>query len=117
MQNRAIYRRYFLLLKEGDNSLQECLDTFQEFYHCSGLKMNMEKTQVAWIGLSRTVRKKLIQDLSWVEQFRVLGINFDINLKSMVEKKYAEIINNIEKLLRSYEKRKLSLIGQITVIK
>ena len=64
----------FLLLEEGDNSLQECLNTFQEFYHCSGLKMNIKKTQVAWIGLSRTVRKKLIQDLSWVEQFRLLGI-------------------------------------------
>ena len=76
----------FLLLDEGDNSLQECLNTFQEFYHCSGLKMNMEKTQVAWIGLSRTVRKNLIQDLSWVEQFRLLGINFDINLESMVKK-------------------------------
>ena len=49
----------FLLLEEGDNSLQECLNTFQEFYHCSGLKMNTEKTQVAWIGLSRTVRKKI----------------------------------------------------------
>ena len=44
-------------------------------------------------------------------------INFDINLKSMVEKNYAEIINNIEKLLKSYEKRKLSLIGKITHIK
>ena len=94
----------FLLLEEGDNSLQECLNTFQEFYHCSGLKMNMEKIQVAWIGLSRTVRKKLIQDLSSVEQCRLLGINFDINLESMVEKNYAEIINNIEKLSRSYEK-------------
>ena len=46
----------FLLLEEGDNSLQESLNTFQEFCHCSGLKMNMEKTQMAWIGLSRTVR-------------------------------------------------------------
>ena len=64
----------FLLLEEGDNSLQDYLNTFQEFYHCSVLKMNMEKTQVTWIGLSRTVRKKLIQDLSWVEQFRLLGL-------------------------------------------
>ena len=79
--------------------------------------MNMEKIQVASIGLSRTVRKKLIQDLSWVEQFKLLGINFDINLESMVKQNYAEIINKIEKLLRSYEKRKLSLIGKITVIK
>ena len=76
----------FLLLEEGDDSLHECLKTFQEFYHCSGLIMNMEKTQVAWIGLSRTVRKKLIQDLSWVEQFRLLVINFDINLESIVDK-------------------------------
>ena len=74
--------------------------------------MNMEKTQVAWVGLSRTVRKKLIQDLPWVEQFRLFGINFDINLESMVEKFFAEIINKIEKLLKSYEKRKLSLIGK-----
>ena len=40
-----------------------------------------------------------------------------MNLDSMVENNYSEIVNNIEKVLKLYEKRTLSLIGKITVIK
>ena len=72
---------------------------------------------MAWIGSQKVVRRSSMQDLSWVKQFRLLGINFDTNLDSMIEKNYIEIINNIENTLRLYEKRKLSLIGKVTVIK
>ena len=47
----------FLLPEGDDSSLQECLKTFHDFYCSSGLKMNMQKTEAAWIGTPRYIKK------------------------------------------------------------
>ena len=109
----------FLLLDGSENSLREAIATFQKFYQCSGLKMNMQKTQVAWIGNFENDSTELCKDLNltWVKQFKLLGIEFTNNVKCMIEINYNPRLVNIEKVLNMYAKRKISLFGKITVIK
>ena len=54
----------------------------KEFYKCSGLKINVDKTQVAWLGSNRQ-KNAICSDLnlSWVTRFCLLGIDFDTSLK------------------------------------
>ena len=40
----------FLLLDGSEHFLREVTALLKEFYKCSGLKINVEKTQVAWLG-------------------------------------------------------------------
>ena len=47
----------FLLLDGSENNLRESIDIFEKFFQCSGLKMNMQKAQVAWIGSLKNVKK------------------------------------------------------------
>ena len=109
----------FLLLDGSENSLRESITIFEKFFQCSGLKMNMQKTQVAWIGFLKNANNNLCPDLNlnWVKHFKLLGIEFTNNIELMMDKNYHPRLANIEKLLNSYAKRKISLVGKITVIK
>ena len=40
----------FLLLDGSEHSLREAMALLKEFYKCSGLKINADKTQVAWLS-------------------------------------------------------------------
>ena len=81
--------------------------------------MNMQKTQVAWIGFLKNANNNLCPDLNlnWVKHFKLLGIEFTNNIDLMMDKNYYPRLANIEKLLNSYAKGKISLVGKITVIK
>ena len=81
--------------------------------------MNMQKTQVAWIGFLKNANNNLCPDLNlnWVKHFKLLGIEFTNNIELMMDKNYHPRLANIEKFLNSYAKRKISLVGKITVIK
>ena len=43
----------FLLLDGSEHSLRESVALPKEFYKCSGFKINVDKTQVAWLGSNR----------------------------------------------------------------
>ena len=43
----------FLLLDGSEHSLRESVALLKEFYKCSNLKINVDKTQVAWLGSNR----------------------------------------------------------------
>ena len=43
----------FLLLDGSEHSLRESVALLKEFYKCSGLKINVDKTQVVWLGSNR----------------------------------------------------------------
>ena len=73
----------FLLLDGSENSLRESITIFEKFFQCSGLKMNMQNTQVAWIGFLKNANNNLCPDLNlnWVKHFKLLGIEFTNNIE------------------------------------
>jgi hypothetical protein len=49
--------------------------------------------------------------------FKLLGINFDVDLDKIVNINYNERILQIKKLFKIWSKRNLTVIGKITVVK
>jgi len=109
----------FLLLNGSTESLEGATNLLNMFYRCSGLKTNVEKTQVAWLG-SKTQSLDRLQPhvkMKWVNSFCLLGIKFNADLDEMVKINFEPKFMEIEALLKEYQKRKLSLLGKVTVIK
>ena len=50
----------FVILEVSESSLQSCIDIFDSFKMCSGLKMNVEKTQAIWLGIKDTNPPKIV---------------------------------------------------------
>ena len=86
----------------------------------SGLKMNLEKTKVVWIG-----KKKFSQDtmcikwgLEWgSSRFTLLGIKFSVDLYEMEKLNYEPKFKEFERTIKFWSTQNLSPIGKITVIK
>ncbi|MCU7801313.1 MAG: hypothetical protein KZQ70_14570, partial [gamma proteobacterium symbiont of Lucinoma myriamae] len=109
-----------MILDGSSTSLNETLKELAFYEQISGLKINFDKTQVVWIG-----KKKYSQDsintrwkLSWGKcRFKILGINFNVDLSKMVEDNYKEKLVKLEKMIERWNKRHLTPMGKITVIK
>ena len=103
----------------SQDSLLAALNTLETFGTYSGLKMNTEKTRVVWIGRKRHSKEKLVhKGLLWgCTHFDLLGIKFSNNLMDMLEINYDKKICEIKNLINIWEKRYLTPIGKVTVVK
>ena len=81
--------------------------------------MNTENTRVIWIGRKRHSKEKLVdKGLLWgCTHFDLLGIMFLNNLLDMLDSNYEKKICEIKNLINIWEKRYLTPIGKVTVVK
>ena len=110
----------FLLLKGDEKSLRCAIQTFQKFHQCSGLKLNMEKTIVAWLGAKKLSKDQIGTDLNlqWTSSFKLLGIHFNTqDIKSIHNLNLTSKLEEISSTLIQYKRRNLSIIGKVTVVK
>ena len=109
----------FILLNGSEYSLKSTLHLLTSFGEVSGLCMNVDKTQAAWIGKITENNIHLCPELNlnWVENFTLLGFSLSNDLTESCESNYNKKLLDIEKILSVYKKRHLSLLGKITVIK
>ena len=109
----------FLLLDGSEASLRKCLAILWEFYLCTGLKLNFDKTVTVWLGAMKLSNTTLCSDLNlnWAKSFTLLGIDFNVDKDIMTLENYNPKLHAIEKIIHCYKKRKLSLIGKVTVLK
>ena len=90
------------------------------FAKISGLKINFDKTQVIWIGSKKysTEAIKTKWKLSWgCNSFKILGINFNVNLDRMEKENYNVKIQRLKNIIKQWKRRSLTPIGKITIIK
>jgi hypothetical protein len=108
-----------LILDGTEKSLINALNTLKFYGRISGLNINMDKTQIIWIGSNKNSKHKLCSDLNlcWDNTFTLLGIKFSTNLIDIVELNYKEKILQIKNMLQTWSKRILTPLGKITVIK
>ena len=111
-----------LILNGSEKSLIEALLELDWYAKLSGLNINFTRTQVVWIGSKKYSNDTLGQhrNLSWGKtyaSFKLLGINFDVDLDKIVNINYNERILQIKKLIKIWSKRNLTVIGKITVVK
>ena len=108
------------LILDGSERSLSVLNTIEIFGTISGLKMNKSKTKHIWIGRKKISKEKINTNynLEWgVTEFTFLGIHFSVDLNNMPEINYPKVVNKIEKLLNGWNRRCLTPIGKITVIK
>lgn len=109
-----------IFLDGSSESLNTTLYELDRFARISGLKINFDKTQVVWIGFkkysSETIKTKW--KLSWgCQRFKLLGINFNVDLDKMESENYNAKIEQLENIVKHWEKRMLTPLGKITIIK
>ena len=109
-----------LILDGSPESLDASLCVLELYAEWSGLKMNLEKTKVVWIG-----KKKYSQDtmcvkwgLEWgSNRFTLLGIKYSVDLQGMETLNFEPKFKKIERTMKSWSNKYLSPIGKITIIK
>ena len=109
-----------LFLDGTERSLRETLNILNLFYSMSGLKINIEKTRAIWIGALSHSNEQLCKDnkLDWSQgAFKILGVNFSVEVFDIWDLNTGQICNNIEAICKNWSKRKLTLFGRITIIK
>ena len=102
-----------LILDGSRSTLLAALNILAVFGNMSGLKVNMDKTKLVWIGKKRHSKDKLNvgKDLIWgASDFTLLAIKFSVDLSNMIELNYLPAINNLEKLLNLWSHRYLTPI-------
>ena len=109
-----------LILNGTVESLQAALNILEIFGSFSGLKINTDKTQIVWIGKKKHSKDKVnIQNISWntINKFRLLGINSSTELDNCIDLNFSEKMLEIKGIINKWNKRYLTPLGKVTVIK
>ena len=109
-----------IILDGSERSLLSALNTIEIFGSVSGLKMNTSKTKLIWIGRKKFSKEKIKTNctLEWgATDFSFLGIEFSVKLNKIPETNFPHVLRKIDILLGGWNKRRLTPIGKITVIK
>jgi len=111
----SLYADDISLFLKDINSLKEVKKALKLFQDMSGLKYNVDKTEVLPLGKTEIPNEML--GLTWKENtIKVLGIIF--NRTEIVDKEtYSIALNKLKSKLNMWKMRKLSLIGKIQIIK
>ena len=84
-----------VVLDGSEKSLKATIEELNNFKAISGLKINLSKTQLVWIGSKKYSREILCQDMNfqWTTQFKLLGIHFDVDLNNIPKLNYDQKIS------------------------
>ena len=108
-----------IILDGTENSLRTTIEELDSFNRISGLKINLSKTQLVWIGSKKYCNGKLCQEMNfqWTTQFRLLGIDFDVDLANVPKLNYDKKLVKIKNIINQWTKRHTTPIGRISLIK
>ena len=109
-----------LFLDGSEKSFKEAINILETFGKISGLKINNDKTQIAWLGSEKNSNTKYMIDRNFVWDpgtFKVLGVTFSTNSKDICKLNYDGKINELKRDIARWKKRPLTPLGKITLIK
>ena len=100
-----------------EESVEQLLRLLDEFKLISGLEINTSKTEAMWLGCRRD-ETHTPSNFKWPkEPICALGIYFSYNTEHANKLNFEEKINNLEKTLNGWKRRKLTLLGRINMFK
>ena len=109
-----------LFVKNLD-SVCHAVSILNEFQTHSGLKINLEKSEVVPIGINRLKNIILPKAISKIKlnfgAFKTLGIWFSHDIKESVNLNFTKKVETMEILKNIWSTRKLSLKGKVVVLK
>ena len=102
---------------ETENNIKNTLEIFSQFHSISGLKLNLDKTSIGWFSQNPNQPQICPElKLTWVKNFRLLGLDLDMNLENL-NINYENGMAAITKLLNKWSYKFLTPYGRITIIK
>ena len=109
------------LINKDLQSISNAVKIFNNFEQCSGLKLNLSKTEIIPIGNQKNRDVQLPQELTKIKvkhgPFKALGVWFSNNLQETLTLNLTERIKSINTLINIWKSRKLSLKGKITILR
>ena len=109
-----------LCLDGSEESFKEAINILKIFSQISGLKMNNDKTIAVWIGSRKNCGLRFSRDMNFCWDpgiFKVLGIKFCTDIDRISEINYENKLIEIQRMLRRWNRRQLTPLGKITVVK
>ena len=104
-----------LILDGSPAALDASLRLLQFYAEISGLKINLEKTYVIWIGSKKHSQDKICVKwgLKWGSStFKLLGIIFFVDLDLMIVLNYKPRLKEIENTINRWSKQTLTPFGK-----
>ena len=99
-----------------EESMEQLLRLLDEFKLISGLEINTSKTEAMWLGCWRD-KTHTPFNFKWPkEPICALGIYFSYNTEHANKLTFEEKINNLEKTLIGWKRRKLTLLGRVNIV-
>ena len=93
------------------------LNLIEIFGSLSGLKLNRSKTEGIWLGRLKHCKDKY-ENVKWTKgAVKSLSIYFGVNKEECQRLNFEKILEKSEALIKTWNKRNLSMIGKITVVK
>ena len=115
-----LYSAYATFFLSDEDSVIEVINAFHKFSLVSGLKPNEAKCEIAGIGVLKGVSLALC-GMDYIDltkkTTKVLGIHFSYNKKLETEENFIRHVRKIEKVLKLWRMRNLTLEGKITIFK
>jgi len=99
------------------NNLRETFKALTEFSICSGLKINVEKSEIMLLGNSSRKRIPHIYRNLIKKELKILGLKITNSSKETTEINYQEALEKMKSTIDLWNKRKMSLAGKICIIK
>ena len=95
---------------------QRLFHLLDKFESCSGLKVNVSKTEAMWIGSCRQNTETTL-GLNWCNSVKALRIVFTYNDVDSLQKNFYDKLKDIRMQTKLWSCRGLSLCGKIIKIK
>ena len=108
------------MLDGSQSSFSRSLYLLDTFASILCVKVNYDKTEALWIGSlkgSQTIFPSGKPILWAEEKVYALGVWFSTSVKKQLEANFMEKIIKLERTLKSWSARRLTLLGKITIIK
>lgn len=107
-----------VLLSEPKNSIPPLLDLVNSFSEISGYRVNWDKSEVMPLSDLCTENDFRAWKFRWaLGKLKYLGIYLSAGLDNIVLNNFRPVLNNIQHLVKGWDKLQLSLWGRVQVIK
>ena len=124
-----IFNHEFLYTAYADDTtfFLKCLDSTKEvlkmldiFYKVSGLRPNLNKCEIAGLGILKDVKVALcgLKNIDLTKNcIKILGVHFSYNKKLQDDMNFCNTVKNIYNVVKIWRLRHLSLEGKIIIFK
>ena len=99
------------------SSLTRVLNILNKFAQVSGLKVNLKKSEIMYLGTEKKRKDNCGTALKVVKTVKITGINFGYDQELTDNLNFEPCIEKLERNLNFWKMRHLSLLGRILVTK